>query len=107
MGQPAGVRVADLPSGDPLVAALIAQKAAIDTNAATCPSCGRFAVETAHGFCRACWLEKVAISHRQTLLQLEAQRQLWAARQAERRAREALAADPLYASTVFAAGAGI
>lgn len=54
-----------------------------------CPACGaREIAPGGSGFCRPCTLRHLAEEHRREAAELAAERELWAARQAHKRARD-------------------
>jgi hypothetical protein len=92
LGQPRGVSLAagmrsDLVDGR-VSAELLASRMAIDDELPLCPVCGcRPARVPSTGFCRPCHLKRLAEVHREALSEIEAQQDLWAARQHLKRAR--------------------
>lgn len=92
LGQPRGVSLRrelrrDLVSGrvDP---ELIARRLRLDEGETLCPVCVARPVRVAStGLCRVCHLRRLAELHREAIDELEAQRELWTARQQLKRAR--------------------
>ena len=93
LGQPRGVSLrgedirADILSGkvDP---GLLARRMRIDREAALCPSCGKRPIRVdATGLCRVCHLDRLSEVHLEALQEHDAERALWATRQALQRAR--------------------
>ena len=61
----------------------------LDAEAELCPLCVARPIRVgATGLCRVCHLRGLAEAHREALEELEAQRELWTARQQLKRARE-------------------
>lgn len=95
LGQPRGVSLGaelreDLLSGK-VDAAVIARRMAADHDAELCPCCGRRPVRVeASGMCRVCHLEALAAHHLELLAEIQAQRELWTARQQVHREQLAL-----------------
>ena len=93
LGQPRGVSLrrdlrTDLTGGrvDPEV---LASRMKRDADAELCPLCVARPIRVAAtGLCRVCHLRALAEAHREAIEELEAQRELWTARQQLKRARE-------------------
>jgi hypothetical protein len=93
LGQPRGVSLrrelrTDLTGGrvDPEV---LATRMRLDADAELCPLCVARPIRViATGLCRVCHLRELAEAHREAIEELEAQRELWTARQQLKRARE-------------------
>ena len=61
----------------------------LDADAELCPLCVARPIRVAAtGLCRVCHLRELAEAHREAIEELEAQRELWTARQQLKRARE-------------------
>lgn len=93
LGQPRGVSLrrelrADLVSGR-VDQELLARRLRLDAEAELCPLCVARPIRVAAtGLCRVCHLRELAEAHREALEELEAQRELWTARQQLKRARD-------------------
>jgi hypothetical protein len=93
LGQPRGVSLrrelrADLARGrvDPEV---LASRMKLNADAGVCPLCVARPVRVAAtGLCRVCHLRELAEAHREAIEELEAQRELWTARQQLKRVRD-------------------
>ena len=93
LGQPRGVSLrrqlrADLVDGrvDPEV---LASRMELDAEAELCPLCVARPIRVAAtGLCKVCHLRELAERHREAIDELDAQRDLWTARQQLKRARD-------------------
>lgn len=94
LGQPRGVSLAgaireDVVSGK-VDAEVLAQRMALQQDAALCPCCGHRPAEVhSTGFCLKCHRDRLTAAHLQELEKLDSQRALWSSRQALCRARKA------------------
>jgi hypothetical protein len=93
LGQPRGVSLkrdlrADL-ARDRRLAELVARNLSLPLDADLCPACARRPI-TVHstGLCSVCHLRKLADAHRDAVAEIEARRELLAARQQLHRARD-------------------
>ena len=94
LGQPRGVSLSreireDLVSGrvDPL---LVAERMRVSSEAEICPACGVRPIEVrSTGWCTPCHMGRLTEAHLQELESIDAQRALWASRQALHRGRKA------------------
>ena len=68
---------------------VLARRLQLDADAELCPLCVARPIRVAAtGLCRVCHLRELAERHREALEELEAQRELWTARQQLKRARD-------------------
>ncbi|MGO8683066.1 MAG: hypothetical protein ACLQUT_00570 [Thermoleophilia bacterium] len=99
LGQPRGVslrsEVRVSLASDRLLAALVVKRMQVDRDADLCPFCGRRPiVNHSTGLCAVCHVRKLTEAHRDALAELEARRELDAAKQMLHRAREAAGETP-------------
>jgi hypothetical protein len=93
LGQPRGVSLrrslrSDV-AGGRVDAEVLARRMQLDADAELCPLCLARPIRVAvTGLCRVCHLRELAEHHREAIDELEAQRDLWAARQQLKRARD-------------------
>lgn len=93
MGQPRNVSLSDLPALEALAAdpdvdvddVIARAEARARREQELCPRCTRRRINHDAGICRTCWLQLVAEEHRAARSEVEAQREVWRARQERKR----------------------